>query len=140
MATIAILHEYGHVALGHTDWLRELVEDQVRCKRCRLSWHELRAQQRSNEYAADEFAALALIAYGKDSGSTKEGLEFKNHVLGWSAQMLFTLFHFAQSFGMPDDDSPDATHPLPKNRINAFLERIGIDELGAYEPPTSGAL
>jgi hypothetical protein len=131
MAIIAILHEYGHVALGHTDWVRELIEDIVRGKPLRIDKLQLRARQRSNEYAADEFAARALIALG--IGGTQEGLKFRNHALGWSAYMLFTLFYFAETFGTSDDD-PDVTHPAPMRRIDAFLKKMGIDKLGPYYP------
>jgi len=131
MATIAIAHEFGHVALGHTDWHRELINDIVREKPQRLSRFQLRAQQRKNEYAADEFAARALL--GLSPKGTRVGLKFRNHALGHSAFMLFYLFQSAQSTGAGRLDDSDATHPEPAKRLVTFLSRMGIDELDNFK-------
>lgn len=126
MEVIALLHEFGHVALGHTDWLRSLMEDELADRPPASTDAELCAVRRSNEYAADAFAARALLAIGTGSGSTPEGERFRNHALGWAALMLFVLFDYGGK-------GPSSVHPPPIDRLEAFAREARID-LGPNGP------
>lgn len=132
LTAIAILHELGHIALQHTDWVRTLIEDELQGRPLRFSRSTLRARQRDNEYDADEFAARALVAM-RAGDATRQGLRFKGHVIGWSALMLFALLEYSAPSDDPfGDDDITSTHPDPLNRIHAFLGHMGIDELGPF--------
>lgn len=93
-----LLHEYGHISLGHVETLRQWPPDSS------LNREELllrRAEMREWEHAADRWAA-SLIAHVCKTGPHLEGTAYLGH--------LFGILHLAHRLTMKADLQV-ATHP-----------------------------
>jgi len=103
-----LLHEYGHIALGHTDELRKWP------RLYRLAASELQEYcgvMRGWEFEADRFAFDVLSGKMAVPGTPLPGTRTLNMVMS----DVFGIM--ALAIGSKTAESPDDTHPLPKHRV-----------------------
>jgi len=111
-----LLHEYGHVALGHTDQLRKWPHLGS------LPPNERRkylATMRGWEFEADRFALDTLAGKMAAPGSPLPGPK----TIRLTITDVFGIM--AQADGLRSVESPDDTHPLPKQRL---FRLIGVKD------------
>lgn len=135
MVVIALFHECGHIALGHTDSLR--LEIERRAADHSDQWMprlERTAQMRTDEFAADAFAARAFLSMAK-ADAPSVGHRFRDHIVGLSALMLFALFHYSVEASEYEVEDLECTHPRPGDRLPAFMREMGISSLNELRLP-----
>jgi hypothetical protein len=127
MRAFVVLHEFGHVALGHTDQLR-----QWRAKD-ELSHDEQIArseEERECESAADSFAIEFVKNASPSSMGTETGRRGRDEQFLYASLMLFMLFDlgdFARS--RASDVGPLDSHPPPIVRFTNVANRVDAPQM-----------
>ncbi len=100
-----VLHEFGHIALGHTDKLREWIRDKQS-----FSDPKIFETMRSYEFAADEFAVDAVL----------RNPQVEQNTLLHYLPSFFFLLHFADE----DSESGLCGHPPGLDRLKRVMARL----------------
>ena len=114
-----LLHEYGHIALGHTEDLRKwprlesLPKDKL---------HDYCDIMRKWEYEADKFAYDILCGEHAELGTPVPGQRFAD----MTVTDVFGIMGLAAGIEKRAE-APGDTHPAPKNRLFRLLG-VGSDQ------------
>jgi hypothetical protein len=113
MATLFILlHEYGHIACGHTKELRKWPRLELQTYEDRIKYCET---MRNWEYEADQFAHDAMMGKFVTNGfSAPDASQVRRTII----DVFFTMALSAGDVLSPDHT---ATHPHPKVRLYRLL-------------------